>query len=124
MQNLGTLTVVFLCAASLTQAAVIPWNQSASAPLFEFQNNSIQQSVIPTGAILTHCTVPGTIALTFDDGPFVYTAKLLDTLAARGAHATFFLNGANQGSSIDRFPGLVARALAEGHQLGSHTYAF
>jgi peptidoglycan/xylan/chitin deacetylase (PgdA/CDA1 family) len=79
-----------------------------------------QTSDLPFGTILTHCSVPGTIALTFDDGPYIYTAQILDTLAQHGARATFFLNGRNKGR-IDQFPDLVRRTHQEGHQLGSHT---
>ena len=59
------------------------------------------------------------IALTFDDGPRrSTTTALLDGLAQRGAHATFFLIGAQVEGSED----LVRRMEAEGHQVGIHTY--
>jgi len=29
--------------------------------------------------------------VTFDDGPYIYTAKILDSLKAAGAKATFFV---------------------------------
>ena len=35
------------------------------------------------------------LAITFDDGPGKYTGELLDGLAERGIHATFFVNGVN-----------------------------
>ena len=35
------------------------------------------------------------VALTFDDGPDVYTGELLDTLERYGAQATFFMLGSN-----------------------------
>jgi peptidoglycan/xylan/chitin deacetylase (PgdA/CDA1 family) len=44
-------------------------------------------------AVIEKCTVPGVVALTFDDGPFVYTQSVLDQLNAAGIHATFFQNG-------------------------------
>lgn len=81
----------------------------------------LNSSDLPVGAIITHCNTPGTIALTFDDGPYIYTSQLLDTLAEHGVRATFFLNGHNKGS-IDAFPEVVERTLAEGHQIGSHTF--
>lgn len=77
-------------------------------------------SHVPVGTVINQCTVPGTIALTFDDGPWIYTHKLLDTLAEYDAVATFFLNGINKGS-ITFYPDVLHRAVAEGHQLGSHT---
>ena len=59
------------------------------------------------------------VALTFDDGPRRSTTEeLLDGLAQRGAHATFFLVG-------EMIPGnedLVLRMEEEGHQIGTHSY--
>lgn len=59
------------------------------------------------------------IALSFDDGPNEpCTSQILDVLRAHGVRATFFLLGAN----VDRHPGAVRRLVADGHELGSHTY--
>src|SRR5579883_997842 len=55
-------------------------------------------------------------ALTFDDGPSPYTAQVLDILKANHVHATFFLCGEN----AERYPGLVRRIAAEGHEIGNH----
>lgn len=58
------------------------------------------------------------VALTFDDGPGIYTERLLDALKANHAKATFFLIGKNAA----RYPQLVKRMEAEGHAVGNHTY--
>lgn len=59
------------------------------------------------------------IALTFDDGPnATYTPQVLDLLAAYNAKATFFVLGSN----IDKNEGLLQRMVAEGHDVGNHTY--
>jgi cellulose synthase/poly-beta-1,6-N-acetylglucosamine synthase-like glycosyltransferase/spore germination protein YaaH/peptidoglycan/xylan/chitin deacetylase (PgdA/CDA1 family) len=59
------------------------------------------------------------IALTIDDGPSdPYTAEILDDLKALHVPATFFLIGQN----AERYPGLVRRIWAEGHEVGNHTY--
>jgi len=61
----------------------------------------------------------GVLYLTFDDGPDpTYTNRILDILARYGAKATFFVLG----SSVDGYPGVVQRIVAEGHALGNHTY--
>ncbi|HEY8900628.1 MAG TPA: glycosyltransferase [Chthoniobacterales bacterium] len=58
-------------------------------------------------------------ALTFDDGPDPeWTPKILDILKAHHVHATFFLIGENAEAN----PALVRRILAEGHEIGSHSY--
>lgn len=62
---------------------------------------------------------PPLIALTFDDGPSsVSTPILLDGLAQRGIHATFFLVGSMAADNH----ALIRRIAAEGHQIGIHTY--
>ncbi|GAA4148158.1 polysaccharide deacetylase family protein [Actinomadura keratinilytica] len=57
------------------------------------------------------------VALTFDDGPGPYTGRLLDTLAAHGARATFFVVGGSAAVHRD----LLRRQAAEGHEIGNHT---
>jgi chitin deacetylase len=59
------------------------------------------------------------VALTFDDGPGPATDELLDVLAERGAHATFFLLGCN----LERARATAVRLAREGHLLGNHTYS-
>ena len=62
---------------------------------------------------------PGKIALTFDDGPDPqWTPQILDILKAKHVPATFFVIGGN----VEANPDLVQRILAEGHELGNHTY--
>lgn len=57
------------------------------------------------------------IALTIDDGPSLYTRQILNLLAANGAHATFFVLGANiDEADNDLLPALV-RA---GNELANH----
>lgn len=58
------------------------------------------------------------LAITFDDGPGKYTGALLDGLAERGVHATFFVNGVNASG----WPETLKRIVNEGHQLANHTY--
>jgi peptidoglycan/xylan/chitin deacetylase (PgdA/CDA1 family) len=59
------------------------------------------------------------LALTFDDGPSPWTIEILDLLAEHGARATFFVLGA----SIEGREGTLRRAIAEGHQLGLHSWS-
>lgn len=60
-----------------------------------------------------------TVALTFDGGPDpVWTPRLLDLLRQYDARATFFVHGAQAA----RYPELVRRIRAEGHEIGSNTY--
>jgi cellulose synthase/poly-beta-1,6-N-acetylglucosamine synthase-like glycosyltransferase/peptidoglycan/xylan/chitin deacetylase (PgdA/CDA1 family) len=59
------------------------------------------------------------VALTFDDGPDAeWTPQILDILKAKHVRATFFVIGANAQAN----PDLIQRIVAEGHELGNHTY--
>jgi len=82
-------------------------------------------TVLPAGAtakiVYRHACTGGEkrVALTFDDGPHPrYTPKILDILAEFGVEATFFAVGTN----AETYPQLIHRILAEGHELGNHTY--
>ena len=60
------------------------------------------------------------IAMTFDDGPSpTLTPHLLDILKEKGVKATFFVIGQN----VVHSPEIVARASAEGHEIGNHSWS-
>lgn len=60
-----------------------------------------------------------TIAITFDDGPDPeWTPKVLDLLRAQRIKATFFVVG----TEVAAHPDLARRIVAEGHQIGVHTF--
>lgn len=60
------------------------------------------------------------VALTFDDGPHPrYTDMILDVLAEYDVTATFFVIGKN----VEYYPQPFLRAIAEGHEIGNHTYS-
>lgn len=66
---------------------------------------------------LAAATVPGRVALTFDDGPApTSTPQFLRVLAEHDVRATFFLLG----SQAQRSPRLVREIAAAGHELGVH----
>lgn len=60
------------------------------------------------------------VALTFDDGPNPpYTDRLLEVLAKHNVKATFFMIG----NRVEKHPEMVRRVMAEGHQIGNHSYS-
>ena len=82
---------------------------------------SAEYTDFPTYPILYHqgAGAEHSVAITFDDGPDPkWTPRILDILKARGVPAAFFLVGQN----CEDHPGLVARIVAEGHEIGNHTY--
>ncbi|MDY4894163.1 MAG: polysaccharide deacetylase family protein, partial [Agathobacter sp.] len=58
------------------------------------------------------------VALTYDDGPSIYTPKLLDTLEKYDAVATFFVVG----SRVSQYSGTIKREFNLGCEIGNHTY--
>jgi peptidoglycan/xylan/chitin deacetylase (PgdA/CDA1 family) len=65
------------------------------------------------------CLVLRCVALTFDDGPGPYTDKLLGILRDAGVHATFFLIG----QSAEDHPDQVRAELAQGEEVGDHSWS-
>ncbi|MET8780597.1 bifunctional polysaccharide deacetylase/glycosyltransferase family 2 protein [Streptomyces sp. NPDC004589] len=91
------------------------------------RNDAVPSQVVRGGPVIANASTtahtakvkPRTIALTFDDGPDpVWTPRILDVLRRNHVHATFFIVG----TQAVAHPELVRRIVAEGHQLGIHTF--
>ncbi|MFI8518852.1 bifunctional polysaccharide deacetylase/glycosyltransferase family 2 protein [Streptomyces sp. NPDC085481] len=89
--------------------------------------DQVPQEVLEGGPILdtrdggvSSLGVPDhSLVLTFDDGPDpTWTPKVLDVLRKHRAHAVFFVTG----TMTSRHPELVRRMVAEGHEVGLHTF--
>lgn len=85
-------------------------------------------SVLYGSAGIYDCATPGDMALTFDDGPYIYTSHILDILAQYNASATFFITGNNLGKGhIDNtslpWPSLIKSMYDNGHQIASHSWS-
>jgi len=78
---------------------------------------------LPTGPRITYTAVHVDgpyVALTFDDGPHkTNTPRLLDMLKERKIPVTFFVLG----ELVKTYPEIARRIVAEGHEIGSHTWA-
>lgn len=62
--------------------------------------------------------LPGTVALTFDDGPTeIYTPQILAVLRKYHVKATFFMVG----NEARLYPDMVKAVLADGHAINNHT---
>ena len=60
------------------------------------------------------------IAMTYDDGPHPRnTPRLLDMLRKRNIKATFYVVGRN----VNQYPQIARRIVAEGHEIGSHSWS-
>ncbi|MGI5346839.1 bifunctional polysaccharide deacetylase/glycosyltransferase family 2 protein [Streptomyces sp. CA-250714] len=90
-------------------AEPIPRSADTGRPVLRFTGDGVETAAMP----------PRTAALTFNGGPDpVWTPRLLDLLAAHRAHATFFVYG----KQAARYPELMRRIRADGHEIGSYTY--
>jgi peptidoglycan/xylan/chitin deacetylase (PgdA/CDA1 family) len=56
------------------------------------------------------------VALTFDDGPSIYTPQVLDILRRKKAKATYFMLG----DTVSADPAAARRVLAAGHEIANH----
>ncbi len=101
----GADTMPVTPSASVLQPIAAPASFSPSAP-----GKRIARVAVPSPCV----------AVTFDDGPSAsLTPQVLDIFNRHGAHATFFVLGQN----ANRNRSLLARAAAEGHEIGSHTWS-
>lgn len=73
---------------------------------------------ISSYALPQNCVKNGTVALTIDEGPSVYTEEILDILKKENVKATFHFSSNIRGSEFDD---IYDRALDEGHEIGMRT---
>ncbi|KIM21259.1 carbohydrate esterase family 4 protein [Serendipita vermifera MAFF 305830] len=77
-----------------------------------------------SGVLIYDCAIPGTAALTFDDGPNDYQKIIGDTLAQYNAKGTFFVNGNTYHCIYDpKYAESVRYVFDQGHQIASHTWS-
>ncbi|KAJ7746250.1 carbohydrate esterase family 4 protein [Mycena metata] len=93
-----------------------------------------------TANVYTKCVAPNTVALTFDDGPWIYECirhtlqsikliapsrkELSDWLTNNGVKATFFVNGNNYGCIYNAsIVASLQHTFQAGHQICSHTWS-
>ncbi|KAK4451229.1 hypothetical protein QBC34DRAFT_484090 [Podospora aff. communis PSN243] len=117
------ITSTAFLAGGLAAANLLPRQDTSTIPRPSLGD-------IPYGTNVASCTVPGKLALTFDDGPDVHTSDVLDLLKKNNAKATFFIVGdngrwgrKNTGDPTGPYPALLKRMHDEGHQLGSHSWS-
>lgn len=87
-----------------------PWNRIDGSKLPTSVGTSNSYSKVDTSLPF--------LALTFDDGPHATnTPRLLDILKSRNVKATFYVVATN----ARRYPEIMRRIVAEGHEIGNHT---
>jgi peptidoglycan/xylan/chitin deacetylase (PgdA/CDA1 family) len=74
--------------------------------------------------VISSCTKAKTVALTFDDGPWIYEGQVATLLLNNGIKGTFCLNGNNYECIYDPAEQARVKAIyAAGHQIVSHTWS-
>lgn len=110
----------FLALAALIIPALLP--AAVHAQYSETTPAAKMEATPHTGPRYSYSSVHADgpyIALTFDDGPVkTSTPRLLDLLAKKGVKATFFVLGENAKDN----PEILKREVAEGHEIGNHSW--
>ncbi|MFH7594380.1 bifunctional polysaccharide deacetylase/glycosyltransferase family 2 protein [Streptomyces racemochromogenes] len=89
--------------------ALVPQSVSGGGPVVDTRD----------GSPVSLAVRPGTVALTFDDGPDpTWTPQIMRLLAARSVPATFFVVGRH----VAEHPEIVRAQTAAGHEVGLHTF--
>jgi peptidoglycan-N-acetylglucosamine deacetylase len=103
------IRIAALCLLALVASAYAAW-RLADSRTFQLFGTLVDR--VETSAPV--------VALTFDDGPTAEgTDSILSILRAEGARATFFFTGAELAEN----PGLAARFVRAGHEIGNHSYS-
>lgn len=86
--------------------------------------NKLSKRAAQLNGIQTTCTRNNCLSITFDDGPYTWESKLVNTLANAGDQkATFFVNGNNFRCIYEPEQVRILRNTYErGHQICSHTW--
>jgi peptidoglycan/xylan/chitin deacetylase (PgdA/CDA1 family) len=97
----------FVCGLSLGTVQL-----AAHPRLEEWQRQNVVISQVKTDRKL--------VSLTFDDGPHpIHTAKISEILKNHDARATFFMTG----QRAEKNPEIVQKVIADGHEIGNHSYS-
>ncbi|KZL86484.1 chitin recognition protein [Colletotrichum incanum] len=100
-------------------------NQKPSGPDTANDARPLKGSVPYGGVGIYACEKDGDVAVTYDDGPYIYTAAMLDAFKAHSAVATWFITGNNLGKGQINvaYRDVIQRMVADGHQIASHTWS-
>jgi peptidoglycan-N-acetylglucosamine deacetylase len=75
--------------------------------------------LVPRSVLARRFPASRKVFLTFDDGPHpLNTERILRTLAAHGAKATFFMTGIQ----VKKYPEIAREVAAQGHEVASHSW--
>lgn len=100
------------------QSCVLALSLSLSTSLFAASSATSSAASKESSSAVRTTPLPGTVALTFDDGPSpIYTPQILQILKKNNIKATFFVVGAN----AKKYPEMIKLIHDEGHVIASHS---
>jgi peptidoglycan-N-acetylglucosamine deacetylase len=95
---------------------LLPLHEHKASGANEVDFQQLAQTTTADSALLKTQKV---VALTFDDGPHsVHTDRILRILADYNIRATFFMLG----SMVEKHPNVAQAVVAQGHQIGNHSW--
>jgi len=119
LRSLGKSLPGLVASTGVATAAEAIFRRVAQAGPPEPATTTIRPPTAPVPFLRQVRTGERAVAFTFDDGPAPgVTERLLDALRVHEARATFFMIG----EKVSAAPELARRVLAEGHELGHHTW--
>jgi peptidoglycan/xylan/chitin deacetylase (PgdA/CDA1 family) len=101
--------------------AIVGASSPTGSPDVVYNDDLEATPAISTGRDMTQGieVPPGTVVLTFDDGPDArWTRPVLDVLDRHGVSATFFMVG----EQVRNHPDIAREVMARGHEIGNHTH--
>ncbi len=120
---LGSVVVVYASSpqvASLitpTPSPIVPTVQPTALPTIADTVATVAPQVKNSVVFQGSSNLPE-VALTFDDGPSMYTPQILSILQANSIHATFFCVG----EWVSYYPNYVQQEYSQGNVVGNHTW--
>jgi peptidoglycan/xylan/chitin deacetylase (PgdA/CDA1 family) len=104
--------------ATATPSSTPPPSPRGRSPARSFESRSTALSAPPVLQLVRDAGP--LIALTFDGNSSANrSSELLDVLQRLDLEVTLFVTG----RFIDRYPGIIRRAILSGHEIGNHTYS-
>lgn len=110
--------ITFVIPAALTHRTLTELGEKISRSIAS-EESWRGEELLPSEEIYVDCEMMPCVAVTYDDGPSIYTSEVLNAYADLPAVATFFILGENIYGNED----LIRRADQEGNEIANHSWS-